>query len=161
MGSRVARRGLIALVFCVCAGQAPAGCSDVAVELRNGDAVARFNVEIADTNAERAQGLMNRKKLAASSGMLFIYDAPKRAGFWMKNTLIPLDMIFADETGIVTRVHSNAKPLDQTNIDGGEDVVFVLEINGGLANRLGLVEGSVLRHPAVKQTTAVWACDSE
>lgn len=161
MGSGRARRGLIALVFVATAGQSAAACSERTVELRSGTAIARFNVEIADTDAERALGLMNRKKLAASSGMLFVYGAPRRAGFWMKNTLIPLDMIFADQTGLVTRVHNNAKPLDKTNIDGGDDVAFVLEINGGLANRLGIAQGSVLRHPAIDQTFAVWACNSD
>ncbi len=161
MGSGCARRGLIALVFAVLAGQAFADCSATAVELRNGKAIVRFNIEVADTGAERAQGLMNRKKLAKSSGMLFVYQTPQRAGFWMKNTLIPLDMIFADATGLVTRVHSNAKPLDKTRIDGGDGVAFVLEINGGLAKRLGIVEGSELRHPVIEQTNAVWACNSE
>lgn len=161
MGSCGARTGLIALFLAAIAGQATAACSDAAVELRNGEAIARFNVEVADTDAERALGLMNRDKMAKSSGMLFIYETPRRAGFWMKNTLIPLDMIFADATGQVTRVHANAIPLDKTTIDGGADVAFVLEINGGLAKRLGIVEGSVLRHPAVDQTNAVWACNSD
>lgn len=161
MGSRSARRGLIALFLAVVAGQATAGCSDTAVELRSGDAVVRFSVEVADTDAERAQGLMHRETLPKSSGMLFVYETPRRAGFWMKNTLIPLDMIFADVTGLVTRVHENAKPLDTTSIDGGENVAFVLEINGGLAKRLGITEGWALRHAAIDQTTAVWACSSE
>jgi uncharacterized protein len=138
-----------------------AACSDTAVELRNGEAIARFNIEVADTDAERATGLMNREKLAASAGMLFVYDTPRHASFWMKNTLIPLDMIFVDSTGLVTSVHSMAKPLDKTPVDGGEGVAFVLEINGGLAKRLGIIAGSVLRHPVVDQTIAVWACDSD
>ena len=69
--------------------------------------------------------------------MLFVYEGPRRVAFWMKNTLIPLDMIFADATGRVTRVHANAVPLDETPIDGGEGVQFVLEINGGLADAAG------------------------
>ena len=161
MGSGGARRGLIALFFVALASQTQAACLDASVEVRSGDTVARFSVEIADTDDERAQGLMNRQKLAKSAGMLFIYDAPKRAGFWMKNTLVPLDMIFADATGQVTKVHANAIPMDKTTIDGGQNVSFVLEINGGLAKRLGIVEGSVLRHPAIDQSVAVWACNSE
>jgi uncharacterized protein len=162
MGSCRARGGLIALFFAVCgAGQAAAACSDASVELRNGKAVVRFNVEIADTDAERATGLMNREKLAASSGMLFVYPSPRHASFWMKNTLIPLDMIFVDSAGRVTKVHPLAKPRDLTQIDGGEGVAFVLEINGGLAKRLGIGAGSELRHPVVDQATAVWACNSE
>ncbi len=89
--------------------------------------------------------------------MLFVYEAPKRAQFWMKNTLIPLDMIFADSTGRVTRVHSDAVPQDETVIDGGEGVQYVLEINGGLAARLGIAPGALMRHPAI--AGAAWACD--
>ena len=129
--------------------------------MRSADTLARFNVEIADTDAERALGLMNREKLVASAGMLFVYDTPRRASFWMKDTLIPLDMIFADSAGRVTRVHSGAKPLDKTAINGGKDVRFVLEINGGLAKRLGIKAGSVLRNPVIDQAIAVWPCNSE
>ena len=162
MGSRRSRRGLIALFFVLsCAQVAGAQCRDTSVELRSGTAEVRFNVEVADTDAERATGLMNRPKMAMSAGMLFVYDTPRRASFWMKNTLIPLDMIFADSAGRVTRVHPFAKPLDKTTIDGGEGVRFVLEINGGLAQRLGIRPGSVLRHPAVDQAIAVWACNSD
>lgn len=75
----------------------------------------------------------------------------------MRNTLIPLDMIFADETGVVTHVHENAIPLDETTIDGGEGVKFVLEINGGLAGRFGIAPGTVLRHPLIE--SAVWPCE--
>ena len=138
---------------------AHAACTPDAVELRGPGGVARFTVEVADDGAERAQGLMFRESMPTSAGMLFVYDAPQRASFWMKNTLIPLDMIFADETGRVTRVHSNAVPGDTTPIDGGTGVRFVLEINGGLAQRLGLAEGTEMRHPAIPQATAVWPCD--
>lgn len=91
--------------------------------------------------------------------MLFVYERPQRAVFWMRNTLIPLDMIFADATGTVTHVHANAVPLDESRIDGGNDVVFVLEINGGLSEQLGIGPGSQLRHPSVQPDTAAWPCD--
>lgn len=162
MGGRRPRRGLIVLFFAVYApGAVAAACSATSVEVRSADTLARFNVEIADTDAERALGLMNREKLVASAGMLFVYDTPRRASFWMKDTLIPLDMIFADSAGRVTRVHSGAKPLDKTAINGGKDVRFVLEINGGLAKRLGIKAGSVLRNPVIDQAIAVWPCNSE
>ncbi|WGV17221.1 DUF192 domain-containing protein [Fuscovulum ytuae] len=138
---------------------ASATCAPDAVEIRGPSGVARFTVEVADDGAERAQGLMFRESMPKSAGMLFVYEAPQRASFWMKNTLIPLDMIFADETGQVTRVHSNAVPGDTTPIDGGNGVRFVLEINGGLARRMGIVEGSELRHPAIPQATAIWPCE--
>ncbi len=108
-----------------------------------------FAVEVADDPAERAQGLMFRETLPADAGMLFVYEAPKRAQFWMKNTLVPLDMIFADAAGRVTRVHAGAVPGDETPIDGGEGVQFVLEINAGLTARLGLGPGARMRHPAI------------
>ena len=150
----------LALVFC--AGSAGADCAPDAVELRTaGGSVVRFSVELADDEAERALGLMNRQRMASSAGMLFAYQAPRHAYFWMKNTLIPLDMIFADATGLVTRVHSNAVPLDDTSIDGGEGVSYVLEINGGLAGRLGLAAGAVLRSAVIDQTVAAWTCGDE
>ena len=67
----------------------------------------------------------------------------------MRNTLIPLDMIFADGAGRIARVHAMAVPLDETPIDGGEGIQFVLEINGGMADRLGLPPGAQMRHPAI------------
>ncbi|MDT8853647.1 DUF192 domain-containing protein [Paracoccaceae bacterium Fryx2] len=164
MGSGVASGGLSARLWLLCGallalpGAAMAGCRADTVELRGPGGQARFTVEVADTAAERAQGLMHRESMPASAGMLFVYERPQRAGFWMKNTLIPLDMIFADPAGRVTRVHSNAVPQDETPIDGGPGVLAVLEINGGLAKRLGIVPGSELRHPALDQATAAWPC---
>jgi uncharacterized membrane protein (UPF0127 family) len=104
---------------------------------------------------------MFREKMAASAGMIFVYDQPQHVQFWMKNTLIPLDMIFADAAGRVMRVHSNAVPHDETPIDGGPGVKFVIEINGGLAKRMGIAAGAELRHAAIAQTGAVWPCDGE
>jgi hypothetical protein len=141
------------------ASAASAACTDTAVDLRGDWGTARFTVEVADDPAERAQGLMNRPTMPASAGMLFLYDAPQRATFWMKNTLIPLDMIFLDDTGTVTRIHENAVPLDETTIDGGEGVVAVLEVNGGLAAAIGITEGSQLRHPGLDQSRAAWPCE--
>lgn len=136
-----------------------ATCAPDVVELRGPSGQQRFTVEVADDGAERAQGLMFRESMPSSAGMLFVYEEPQAVSFWMKNTLIPLDMIFADETGRVTRVHSNAIPGDTTPIQGGEGVRFVLEINGGLAARMGIAEGSELRHPAIAQDSAVWPCE--
>ena len=109
---------------------------------------SRFSVELADDPGERALGLMNRPQMAKSHGMLFVYEAPQPVAFWMANTLIPLDMIFTDRRGVVTRVHDNAVPLDRTPIMGGDAVFAVLEINGGLAKALGIAPGDVIRHPA-------------
>jgi uncharacterized membrane protein (UPF0127 family) len=152
---------LLAVLACVLAsaGTALAGCAADVVELKGPRGVARFSVELADTDAERSRGLMFRERMAASAGMLFVYDRPGRAVFWMKNTLIPLDMVFADATGTVQRVHSNAVPHDETPIDGGDGILAVLEINGGLARRLGIGPGTVMRHPAFAEGAAAWPCD--
>lgn len=158
MGSRDAPV-LIAALCLSLAGQAQAACAPDTVEIRGPSGMARFTVEVADDGAERAQGLMFRERMATGAGMLFVYDSPQRPSFWMKNTLIPLDMVFADSTGRVTRVHSDAVPGDLTPIDGGDGVQFVLEINGGLARRMGIAEGAELRHPAIDPALAAWPCD--
>ncbi|RUS60058.1 DUF192 domain-containing protein [Pseudorhodobacter sp. E13] len=141
---------------------AQAACSDSTVDIRltNGQA-ARFTVEVAADPATRAKGLMFREEMARSAGMLFLYERPQRAMFWMKNTLIPLDMVFADATGRVTHVHANAIPHDETGIDGGPNVLAILEINGGLAAKLGITPGALLRHPGLEQSTAAWPCEAQ
>ncbi len=151
--------GQILVLVGLMAGSAAAACVPEVAEVRGAGSVSRFSVEIADDAAERARGLMQRPELASSAGMLFVYETPRRASFWMENTLIPLDMIFMDRTGTVTRVYENAVPLDRTPIDGGDGVQFVLEINGGLARQLGIGPGAVLRHPAIPQATAAWPCE--
>lgn len=138
---------------------ASATCDVGRVDLRGDWGTARFSVEVADDPEERSLGLMNRDHMPASAGMLFVYERPQRAVFWMKNTLIPLDMIFLDAEGVVTHVHENAVPQDLTGIDGGDGVQYVLEINGGLAGRLGIGKGSELRHPAIG-AEAAWPCGS-
>ena len=155
MGRRVAH---LALALGLQSGPVWAGCQADQVELRWQGGSARFGVEIADDTAERARGLMNRAKMASSAGMLFVYDRPQHASFWMKDTLLPLDMLFVDKTGRVTSVHPDAVPLDETSIDGGQGVQFVLEINGGLAARLGIVPGAQMRSPLIDQTAAAWTC---
>jgi uncharacterized protein len=152
-------RGLcgIALLVLPGAALADAACAPGRLDLRWQGGRESFAVEVADDASERAQGLMFRDALDPASGMLFVYNAPRRVQFWMKNTLIPLDMVFADATGTVTRVHAGAVPGDLTPIDGGKGVQFVLEINAGLADKLGIVPGSVMRHPAIGEDAA-WGC---
>ena len=145
------------------AGLAPAAeagpCRDDTVEVRLArGTIARFSVEVADDADERSRGLMFREALARSAGMLFLYERPQHAVFWMRNTLIPLDMVFADASGTVTRVHEGAVPGDETGIDGGPAVAAVLEINGGLARRLGIAPGAVMRHPGLASPQAAWPC---
>ena len=95
------------------------------------------------------------EQMGQFEGMLFVYETPQRASFWMRNTLIPLDMLFAGADGTITRIHENAIPLDETPIPGGTEVQFVLEINGGLSARLGIEEGAVMQHPAIGADAAL------
>ena len=133
-------------------------CRADSVSLRGDWGKARFSVEVADDTAERAKGLMHRRSLPLSAGMLFIYETPQPLSFWMRNTLIPLDLLFIDDRGVVQKIHHSAIPLDETPIPGGDDLLSVLQINGGLAKRLGITEGSEIRHPAFAGNTPAWPC---
>ncbi|PSL20684.1 DUF192 domain-containing protein [Shimia abyssi] len=154
----VAPLGALILAIGLSAGTSDAACSDASLEIRGDWGQARFSVEVADTERLRNIGLMHRTQMPSSAGMLFVYDRPGPVSFWMRNTLIPLDMLFADETGVVRRVHSRAVPLDETAIPGGNKIQYVLEINGGLAEAMGIVEGSQMRHPAIAGDVAAWPC---
>lgn len=133
-------------------------CKPDTVFVRGDWGQVKFTVELADTPDERSRGLMFRDGLARGAGMLFVYERPGRAAFWMKNTRIPLDMVFADATGRVVHVHSDARPGDLTAIEGGDDVFAVLEINAGLTARYGIAPGSELRHPAFAGGPPAWPC---
>lgn len=152
-----------ALCVAVCTGassaQATELCAQDRVDLRGASLLepVSFQVELADTAESRAQGLMHRKEMAPEAGMLFIYEGPRQAAFWMKNTFIPLDILFLDRAGVVTYVHPQAIPHDETPIFGGNAVNYVLEINAGLAAELGLAAGAQLRHPAIGPDAA-WPC---
>jgi uncharacterized membrane protein (UPF0127 family) len=141
------------------AGAALADCRPDALDLRGAWGNARFAVELADTPATRAQGLMFRESMPRFSGMFFVFERPESVRFWMENTLIPLDMLFADATGTVQRIHHDARPLDRTSIPGGDNIQYVLEINAGMSRRLGIVEGSEIRHPSIDTALAAWPCD--
>jgi uncharacterized membrane protein (UPF0127 family) len=146
------------LALALTGGAAAADCTAGSADLRDGDTTLRFTVEVADTEAERARGLMFRERLQQFGAMLFVYESAQPVAFWMRNTLIPLDMLFFDDAGRLARVHSNAKPRDETPIPGGTDIRYVLEINGGMAESLGIGPGAELRHPALDQALAAWNC---
>lgn len=131
-------------------------CRDDTIWLRGDFGEARFTVDVAADAASRAQGLMQVPSMPSSKGMLFVYGYPRPVSFWMKNTLIPLDIIFADEHGVVLNVHDMAKPGDETTIPGDGLVQYVLEINGGIASPLGIDAGTQLRHPAI--ANSAWPC---
>lgn len=153
------RLALLLVGFAPGLAHGEAACAPARLDLRWDGGSESFAVEVADDVKERSKGLMFRTELAPASGMLFVYDKPGSPSFWMKNTLIPLDMIFADATGTVTRVHDSAVPGDLTPIPGGTGVQYVLEINAGLSAKLGIGLGAQMRHPAIASSSAAWPCD--
>ena len=104
--------------------------------------VHRFTVEVARSPEEQTQGMMNRQSLAPDRGMLFPYDPPEMASFWMKNTLIPLDMIFIRADGTIARIEENVAPLSLEPVPAGEPVAAVLELAGGRSAELGIGPGA-------------------
>jgi hypothetical protein len=109
-----------------------------------------FSVEIAATPPSRETGLMNRRFMPMDRGMLFEFDREEPVAFWMKNTYIPLDMIFISRTGKVTRVANRAEPLSETVIPSGGPASAVLELNGGVAAAIGVRPGDQIIHPFFK-----------
>lgn len=119
----------------------------VPVLIHTGGSTYKFSAEIADSAEERSQGLMFREHMAANEGMLFLYPAEKPVAFWMKNTPLPLDMIFIGENGRIVHVAAMARPFDTSPISSQEPAKAVLEILGGSANQLGIKPGDLVEWP--------------
>jgi uncharacterized protein len=112
----------------------------VLVEVRTASANVALNVEVARTPDEQARGLMFRTSLPDDGGMMFPMVPPREASFWMKNTVIPLDMIFIRSDGTIARIAAETTPYDLTPVSSGEPVAAVLELAGGRAAALGIKE---------------------
>jgi uncharacterized membrane protein (UPF0127 family) len=108
-----------------------------------------FDVWLADTPARQAQGLMFVRSLPEQRGMLFVYQSPKTITMWMKNTYIPLDMVFIDDRGRIQSIVEKATPHSLATISSGKPALAILEIGGGEAKRLGLKPGQHVSHPAL------------
>lgn len=120
--------------------------------------VAEVGVELATTPESRERGLMFREELPPGEGMLFIYPSPHSAVFWMRNTPIPLDILFFDNQGNLRHVHFNAQPFDETPIPGGDEIRYVLEVPAGDTKRLAIGLRTAIRHPALDQSVVRWTC---
>lgn len=107
-----------------------------------------FNIWIADDDQRRARGLMFIRELSADDGMLFIYDEPHPVAMWMKNTYVPLDMLFVSADGKVLRIAANTKPLSLDTIESGGPALAVIELAAGTAAHLKIVPGAQVMHPA-------------
>jgi uncharacterized membrane protein (UPF0127 family) len=128
-------------------GRSPAGLEQVPLTVTSGTQVHKFQVEVARTQDEQRQGLMNRPSLAPDRGMIFPYDEAQDLGFWMKNTLIPLDMIFIRADGRIARIEANTVPFSLEMVSAGEPVTAVLEIAGGRSAELGIKAGDLVDWP--------------
>ncbi len=107
-----------------------------------------FSIEVADTEAEREAGLMYRQDMADDHGMLFVFEMQKQVGFWMRNTPMPLDLIFVGQDGKIRAV-KHGEPFSEAVVSPGVPVRFVLEFKAGTAAANGIGYGDLLRHPAV------------
>ncbi len=115
------------------------------IETRTG--VHAFNVEIADEPAERERGLMYRTEMAQDAGMIFEYETPEVITIWMKNTVLPLDIVYVNAEGTVTRVAPDAVPYSLSIISSETPAVAAIEFNAGTAARIGLAPGDTVRSP--------------
>jgi uncharacterized membrane protein (UPF0127 family) len=148
---------LIALIFALAVGLGliqtdvhAAGLVQTPLTIETAAGPRNFTVEIADNDLTRERGLMFRTALAADRGMLFDFLEPQETSFWMKNTLIPLDMLFVRADGVITNIKADAKPGDLTPIPSDGPIRAVIEIAGGGAARLGIKPGDHVKHPIFK-----------
>ncbi len=125
----------------------------VTISTPAGKQLAALSVEIADDDTKREVGLMYRKHLDEYAGMIFVFPQPAPLKFWMKNTVIPLDMIFADQTGRVTGVVANAVPFSETPLGVPGLSQYVLEVNGGFAARHSVAAGDRLEFSGFQPVT--------
>ena len=124
----------------------PVDPAPLIVETDKGD--LPFKIEIADDASERSMGLMFRDYLPPDQGMLFIFEQTRQVGFWMKNTKLPLDLIFISDNGIVKAI-KRGEPMSEAPIAPDSPVRFVLELNAGTAAKRGIVSGARIHHPVI------------
>jgi len=138
---------LLALALFAQASAFATGTGTLVLKTETGD--HNFTIEVATTREEQALGLMFRRSLPENAGMLFIYQQPQPAAMWMKNTLIPLDMVFISPDGRVLRIETNTEPFSTVVIPSEGTVSAVLELNAGQADRIGLKRGDKVVYPGL------------
>jgi uncharacterized membrane protein (UPF0127 family) len=140
-----------------CAQASPACDPDTAI-LMTADGAHAVRIEIADDPSEQARGLMFRSSMAEDAGMLFVFDPPRPASFWMHNTMIPLDMIFIDDSGRVESIVERRDTYSDRVSQSKGSVRAVLEINAGRSRELGLEPGDRVMHGAFTQAPEKFRC---
>lgn len=126
-------------------GRSPAGLEQVPLTITSNGRTHRFTVEVARSVEEQRMGLMNRQQLAPDRGMIFPFESERIASFWMRNTLIPLDLIFIRADGSITNIEANTVPLSEDPVLSYEPVTAVLEIPGGRSAELGIKPGDKVK----------------
>ena len=121
----------------------------------------RIEAEVVNTQETRMRGLMMRQSMPTHRGMLFVFDADARHCMWMKNTLLPLDMLFVDEGGCIVKVQERARPGSLATIAANVPVVLVMEIAGGQAGDLGIAVGDRISRPEADWPHTVGSCSPE
>ena len=125
--------------------QSPAGLDQSRLVIDSANGPHEFVVEIARTPEQQAYGLMNRQSMDPDRGMLFPYDPPRAVAFWMRDTLIPLDLIFVAPGGTIRHIAADAVPYAEDQLYSGGEVESVVELNGGRAAQLGIAVGDRVR----------------
>lgn len=108
---------------------------------KNGESIARIDIEIADDNQQRQTGLMFRDKMAETEGMLFIFDTEEPQAFWMHNTILPLDILYVNSKMEIVKIIKNAKPFDDSSLPSVKPAQYVVEVVAGYCDKLGIKEG--------------------
>ena len=150
---------VVAVILLIRATAAPVGAAGhgaggverfeiATLEIRTRTGSHRFTVEVARTARQHATGLMFRRRMDPGSGMLFLYRTSQPVTMWMKNTFIPLDMLFVAADGRIVRIAQRTVPHSIQTVPSGGPVIAVLELNGGTAERLGIRTGDRIVHPA-------------
>jgi hypothetical protein len=158
---RALAAGLALAAVAALAAADPLPCAPDRITLLGAQGPVTFDIELAVTPEEQARGLMFRPSLAPDAGMLFVYDPPQTARFWMKNTMIPLDMIFLDDAGQITNIAERTVPYSLSSHASDGEVRAVLEIGGGLSAVHGFEAGTQAVHPAFEAAPEAHRCTAE
>lgn len=140
-GAQTAQSGNMASIAANAPRHPTSGLAVVPLTITAKTGAHKFKVEVAGTTEEQAKGLMFRTAMGADEGMIFPMDPPRMASFWMRNTVIPLDLIFIGKDHKILNIAANAVPYDETPLISSGRVIGVLELNGGRAAQLGIAAG--------------------
>lgn len=108
---------------------------------KEGKVLSNIDIELADNNFKRMQGLMYRKEMAENQGMLFIFEIEDYQSFWMKNTILPLDIIFVNVNKEIVKIHKNTTPFSEQSYPSIKPAIYVVEVNAGYTDKYGIKEG--------------------